>query len=265
VYTAGGHRRIPLAAALDFIRKTDHQLVRPEVLGLPQRWTPGSLPLETAADRLRQALESGQVEASRQIVLSLYAEGHRISEIGDSVISPAFAEIGHRWEEGSVAVFQERRACEIARNLLHEIRLAQPSASPGASTAMGGSALGDDYALAPILVELVLRESGWAADYLGGNLPVEALINAVTTERPRLFWLSVSHLEDPAQFLEEYQALVDAAGSQTALVVGGRALDANLRQRMRYAAFCETLAHLETFAATLRATPPPRGRTKSHA
>ena len=34
-YTAGGHRRIPLSGLMQFLRATKHELIAPEVIGLP--------------------------------------------------------------------------------------------------------------------------------------------------------------------------------------------------------------------------------------
>ena len=38
----------------------------------------------------------------------------------------------------------------------------------------------------------------------------------------------------------------------TALVIGGRALNADLRRELRYSAFCDTLAHLEAFVQSIQ-------------
>ncbi|HTN73643.1 MAG TPA: B12-binding domain-containing protein [Pirellulaceae bacterium] len=257
VRTAGGHRRIPLNVALQFVRENNHELIAPEILGLPRSTGRGNLKLVESATQLRAALEQGQEERCRQLLFDLYLNQHRICEIGDAVIAPAFNEIGHRWETGDVAVFQERRALEITRNLLHELRLAQKPLPPGAPVALGGTLTGDNYALAPILVELVLRECGWRACYLGSDLPIATMEVALREHKPRLFWISVSHLEDEAQFLADYRHLHEAAGSQTAVVIGGRALHAELRQQITYSAYCETLQHIETFGTTLLAATHP--------
>ncbi len=251
VRTAGGHRRIPLHGAMQFLRDHDHEILRPQLLGLPDGTRRGSYRLEDAAKHLGAALEQGDEQTARQIVFELYLDRHRLSEIGDAVIAPAFVAIGHRWEVGDVEVFQERRAFELMRNLLHELRLSQSPLPADAKLALGGTTSGDSYALAPILVELVLRELGFRACFLGASLPIETLEAAITKHSPRLFWLSLSHLEDEQRFLEEYHRLSEAAGHRTALVVGGRGLHEGLRRQITYAAYCETLQHLETFGATL--------------
>jgi hypothetical protein len=42
-------------------------------------------------------------------------------------------------------------------------------------------------------------------------------------------------------------------------VVGGRALTPHLREQMKYAAYCDNMQHLETFAHSLRNAGKPRG------
>ncbi len=74
------------------------------------------------------------------------------------------------------------------------------------------------------MVELVLREQGWNADSLGVSLPFDSLVGALTANPPRLFWLSVSHIQDIDSFPKRFAQLVASAEEMgTALVVGGRA------------------------------------------
>jgi excisionase family DNA binding protein len=253
IRTPGGHRRIPLSGAIEFLRGSEHELIAPEALGLPAGTRRRSPPLDNAAELFRIALEANQEDRARQILFELYLKPTPLATIGDRIIGPAFQSIGHRWEAGTLEVFQERRALEITRNLLHEIRLAQRPPVRSDPGAIGGTLSGDNYALAAILVELVLRESGWRAEFLGSNLPVQTMAMALRAEQPKLCWLSVSHVESETQFLSDYGQLSSASGDQTALVVGGRGLHGRLRQAMRFSAYCETLEHLETFAKTLKA------------
>ena len=116
---------------------------------------------------------------------------------------------------------------------------------------------GDLYALPSAMVELVLRESGFRATTLGTSIPISSLIRAVQATKPKLFWLSVSHIREGFDFLAEFSALSQACVAEgTALVVGGRALTEELRQRMTYSAYCDTMQHIEAFARTLNRTFP---------
>ena len=101
------------------------------------------------------------------------------------------------------------------------------------------------------MVELVLRDIKWNAASLGTNLPFSTLAAAIEQQRPRLFWLSVSHIRDEREFLRDYGDLFDEFGMDVAFVVGGRALREPLRHQMQYAAFCDNIRHVESFAQTL--------------
>ncbi len=253
-YTAGGHRRIPLSGLREFLKSSKHELVRPEVLGLPAtvgqtRWV-----IDRAAIQMVQALIRGDEVQCRQIVLDLYLAEHSISSICDNVFADAFEAIGDRWECGEAEVYQERRGCEISLRVLYELRSLVPMPATDAPLAIGGATEGDQYNLATTMVELVLRDAKWNAVSLGDNLPFATLAAAIKEHRPRMFWLSCSHIADEASFLDGYNALYDEFGMSVAIVVGGRALHEGLRQRMNYAAYCDNMRHLESFAQTLRGT-----------
>ena len=256
VRTAGGHRKMQTAAVLSFIREHGHPLVSPEVLGLPPASEFAELGLTRGKPRLVDALLVGDEMLARQIVFDLYLARHSISVICDEVLAGAFREIGDRWACHDAEIYQERRGCEICLRTLFEVRKIQRPPE-GNWTATGGTMEGDLYALPSAMVELVLRESGFRATTLGTSIPISSLIRAVQTTKPKLFWLSVSHIREGFDFLAEFSALSQACVAEgTALVVGGRALTEELRQRMTYSAYCDTMQHIEAFARTLNRTFP---------
>lgn len=250
-YTAGGHRRIDMSVLLEFLRSSKYELVRPEVLGLPATTGQTVRVIQRAADQLIETIVAGDEDQCRRIVLDLYLAEHSISSICDQVFAKAFEWIGDRWECGDAEVYQERRACEIALRVLHEVRSFLPVPPADAPLAIGGATAGDQYSLATTMVELVLRDAQWNAVSLGDNLPFETLAAAIKEHRPRLFWLSCSHIADPGRFIEGYSKFYDEFGMDVAVVVGGRALTENIRERMRYSAYCDTMQHLDSFAQTL--------------
>lgn len=255
--TAGGHRRIPVSALMEFLRTTEQELVRPEVIGLPATTGQTVRVIDRAAEQMTEALVAGDDDQSRTIVLDLYLAEHSISTICDRVIAPSFEAIGDRWECGQAEVYQERRGCSIALRVLHELRTLIPPPPANAPVAIGGAVEGDQYNLATTMAELVLRDAKWNAISLGSNLPFATLAEAIKDHRPRIFWLSSSHIEDEQAFLTGYEELYEQFGMSVAFVVGGRSLTEPLRQQMRYAAFCDTMQHLESFAQTIyRASTP---------
>lgn len=252
VRTAGGHRRLALDDVMRFLRESGHHVVQPALLGLPATVGQGATVVARARQQLREALLAGDEEQCRRIVFDLYLAGQSACDICDRILAGAFHDIGDGWECGEVSVYRERRGCEIALKALHDLRLAMPAPAADAPLAIGGALEHDPYRLPTTMVELALREVGWRANSFGTRLPASTLEQAIRENRPQLLWVSVSHIESLPAFLDDYARLYGTAQELgTAVAVGGRALTEEIRQRMDYSAFCDTLRHLVTFVATL--------------
>lgn len=250
--TAGGHRRLSLDGVLSFLRETGQQLVRPDVLGLPSTTGKGALVIDRAIQQMTVALENGDEEMAVRTAFDLYLAGQTATEICDKVIAAAFHAIGSDWECGQIDVYQERRGCEICLRVLHSLRAAVRTPGPEAPSAIGGTLVGDNYQIPTGMIEIALRELGWSANSLGTNLPAESFCAAIRDIQPKLVWLSASHIADEAVFLADYAKIYAAAtASSVPIVVGGRALSAELRPKMQYGAFCDNLRHLVAFASSL--------------
>ncbi|RMF38208.1 MAG: helix-turn-helix domain-containing protein [Planctomycetota bacterium] len=252
-YTAGGHRRIALPDVLAFVKRSKCELVQPDALGLPSRVGHAKSSLHRAQEAMVEALLAGRLGACQQIVIDLFLSEHRVATICDAVLAASFHEIGERWACGEAEIFQERLACEIVLNTLHGLENLLPSPPDAAPLALGAAPEGDQYSLGTAMAALVLRDNRWRATSLGDNLPIATLRAAILRHRPKLFWLSCSHLADEDRFASEYNALFEEFSGQVAFVLGGRALHPGLRKRLHYSAFCDSMQHLEDFANTLRA------------
>jgi methanogenic corrinoid protein MtbC1 len=252
-YTAGGHRRIAISGLIEFLRDRKYELTHPEALGLPPISGQTARVVDRAREQLTTALLDGDEPRCLQIAIDLYLAEHSISVICDEVFAAVFREIGDRWACGDAEVYQERRGCEISLHVLYELRslLAPPPAD--APLAIGGAAAGDQYSLGTSMAELVLRDAKWNAISLGDNLPLETISAAICEYRPKMFWLSCSHIVDESEFLAGYHELYDQFGLDVAFVVGGYALSEEIRQQMKFSAYCDNMQHLEGFAQTLHA------------
>ena len=198
-----------------------------------------------------QALERGEEQACRDLVLDLYLCGFTISQICDRVLTEVMHRLGELWQAGRLRIYQERLSCEVFGRILEDLREVIPPQKTNAPTAIGAVPGADPYVLANRMVELALRESGWQAVSLGGALPFDTLMEAVQEKKPRLLWLSVSTVADEDQFLAEYARLAAKLAGQTTVVVGGRALTEPLRRRMQRCHYCNNLQQLVEHAATI--------------
>ena len=254
VRTLGGHRRVPLAGFLKFLEETNREVVS-QIPGVPQ--IPAvKVPLEAttlAEQRLRfkESLVTGDEDGCRKVLTDWFAHHESFALVADEFIAATMTEIGDAWDCGKLEVYQERRACEICARLLHEFRRLIPSAPENAPLALGGTPAGDHYTLATQVVETVLRESHWRSVNLGSNLPLETFVAAVREQKPRMLWLSISHYDDEARFIADYENMRKQLPDDLIIVLGGRALNDRLRPKLKFTGHCDSMQHLAEFAQAL--------------
>ncbi|TWT48078.1 Helix-turn-helix domain protein [Rubripirellula amarantea] len=256
IRTVGGHRRITLDGLRDFLETSGRELLAPQVLGLPKLGVGRSSEISGSDDpdqrAFRKAIVNGDEEACRKVLQHRLDQGMLRSEAAEFFIADAMHEVGAAWQCNSVDVYQERRGCEICIRLISELRAGLPPLRDDAPIAIGGTPTGDIYQLPTALVELALREVGWNAVNLGCNLPWDSFVQASHDYQPEMMWLSVSHIDDAPSFVIEQNRLADSLGENVTMLIGGQALTDQIRPRLRYTAFCDSIGHLTELAAMMR-------------
>ena len=261
--TAGGHRKLLRAEVLALARQGE--LPRADLAVLAAGGAGGEeAPLDATAAALLDALTRGAGAEAGSLIRRAYRAGVPIETLADQVVAPVMARVGHDWETARIDVWQEHRATQVCASALYDLKEeVEARAERNRPVAVGGAPETDPYLLATLLAQLVLLDAGWDAVNLGPHTPLPSLARATRQLRPRLLWLSVSHLDDPAQFLPAYRDLYRAAEQQgVAVAVGGQALTDPLRSAIPYTTYGDGLSHLAAFARTLHPRPrrPRRGR-----
>src|SRR3954447_8985055 len=96
--TAGGHRRILLSDAIQFIRKMGAVVVRPDVLNLPGLSQSPTGTSASDSEQLFAALRDGRSDIARGLVFSAYLKGDSLPAIFDGPIRGAMHELGELWK-----------------------------------------------------------------------------------------------------------------------------------------------------------------------
>jgi excisionase family DNA binding protein len=270
--TLGGHRRIPLEHLMEFLESTNRRLVDPSAIGLDEDRQRARERMEkltesmtgklgenpsgvaTAQQQFEQALLSGDEQQCRRSIGSWYAIHGSMASVADELLAPTFHSIGNLWRCGDVDVYQERRGCEICIRLIHELRRLVQEPMSSAPLAMGGTSNGDPYQVANQLIEIIFREAGWRTINLGSSVPLESLLAAAKKYVPKIFWLSVTHVDDEEGFLDRFDAFSRELPRGVMLVVGGQALTDRLRPKMQFSAYCDSLKQLSALARNLRSS-----------
>lgn len=247
IRTVGGHRRVERGSLSAFLAASNGNLPANESRSDEAEVAAGNDAFELRS-QFQQALVSGEERRARQLLARWRGQMKSLAELGDELIASTFEEIGQLWECGRVEVFEERRSCQMCSQLLMELRGVAKEPPPGAPRAIGGALEGDHYTLATQLVELVLREAGWDAVNLGGNIPFASLKKAIRQEQPRLLWLSISSIPDAEQFEAQFRSFSEDLPDDLLIVVGGRAVTPELRKKMKCTMHCDNLQQLASFA-----------------
>jgi len=259
--TAGGHRKL---AHADVLRMVKSGLLPAGDLTELQ-CTSSFSPRKLASD-LFFALLRGDSGTATRIVMGAYNSRITLPTMADEIIAPAMHRIGHEWATGDLDVYQEHRGSQACATALYSLKShMQAAASSSGPSAVGAAPEGDLTLLPCLLAELVMMDLGWKPVNLGPNTPLSSFEKAVREIRPKLIWLSASHIIEPARFLEEYRGL-QAAAQQigSVIVIGGRAMTEDVRCQLAYTAFGDRLAQLASIASAIyrRHDLPRRGRPR---
>ena len=200
VRTAGGHRRFQRDEVEAFVREQAGA-------GAPDPWI-GAL------------LQPGDPRALEAFLLAERARAgawHRVS----ARAGVALARLGELWRSGALTVVEEHLASERLARALARVGEGIPLAA-GAPQALLACAEGDDHALGLALVEIVLREAGWAASWAGLRMPIPELRPALG-RGVRMLAVSASEASANALDLRRQAGALGrlCRASGVALVLGG--------------------------------------------
>ncbi len=220
--TAGGHRRIPLAEAVRFIRKYHHQVLRPDLLGIPA--DPGG-PDPHGSDRLLRALTAGDPPAVHALLANAYLARGSVAELADALVCPALRRLGEPWSDADDGIVIEHQAIDVLLQVVPRLRALIAPPAPDAPLALGGGPSGDPYLLPSQLAALVLADAGLRTVNLGPDTPCSTFSRAIARHQPRLVWLACSSESAATQIAPRLPELAAGlAASGVRFVLGGRAM-----------------------------------------
>lgn len=147
----------------------------------------------------------------------------------DELVVPALEEIGERWEQGKVSLSQVYMSGRLCEELFSKLQPGQPGevagldgrdeSEPNQPLRIAISTLDDYHLLGKRMVAAVLRASGYPLqDY--GTANAASLATWVQRDRIQVLLLSVLMLPSALR-VQELRKLLDAAGVQVQLLVGG--------------------------------------------
>ncbi len=246
--TAGGHRRIPTAAAVRFMRRYRVRPKRPEAISLTTAPALGAVDSE-AEDACYEAMLRDDAAQVRAIITGRFICGADIAAIGDGLIRPALGRLGELWKHDPHGILVEHRAVDTCVRALSDLLAWLPPMPPGAPVSITASGPGDPYLLPPMLASMTLQEHGSLARNLGPTTPLETMSLAADRYGAMMCCLSVSTAQERKRHTEWISLADRLQAAGTTLVVGGRCVESLPNEVLDRVRVCGSLVELGSYAA----------------
>jgi len=189
----------------------------------------------SAADPIKRYLDAlleGNEEAASAAVTNMLAEGASISEIYVKLLTPAMARVGELWRKRKVDVAQQKLATEITLGQMDKLRSLGVAKQKSPHRALVCCIKGELHSTGARMTADLFRLEGWTVDFLGPDVPTEAIVAMVTSRRPQILALSVTMKSN----LKHVRSLLKALGTLTTppkVLIGGQATGTLTRWKIR--------------------------------
>lgn len=212
---------ISLAAAELKERITQGEKIElPEIDENKVEQTTVSVSTDQHTEKLFRALVKHDENAALQALTQAKA-ALPLTQLFEKVIIPVLIRIGDEWYTGNLLVATEHFASNFIRASLLTIYQRLPIKRGGQRILVGG-APGDLHELGPLMVAILLREQGFAVEFLGPDSPLEDLADYAAAENPHMIILSATTIES-AQTLRGFNVLLEKNKRPPLFAFGGGA------------------------------------------
>ena len=168
-----------------------------------------------------QSLDMTEMERELERASVLFSRTHLI----ERVLSPLMTRIGQLWHQGTLRPIHEHMASTVVRSFLGGMTGSHPPEA-SAPHLVVTTLPRQRHELGALLAAATAVGEGWQVTYLGPDLPPEEIAAAALQTKARAVALSITYPPDDPQLGDDLRRLRRLLGSETALVVGGRACPA---------------------------------------
>ncbi len=175
------------------------------------------------ATSFQQALEHFNDQSAAEILRRAFAI-HSVDSVLLDVIQPTLVQLGEAWHRGELPITTEHFATQFCMQHLNSLlsSSAQPS-RPGVIVA--ACAPGETHEIGLLSLVVMLRWRGWDVKYLGPNLKLDRMAEALTPLRPKILLFSAT-LPENAKNLHPLEKLLKHFSLPPPLVIlGGQAFE----------------------------------------
>lgn len=187
--------------------------------------------MEAISRSYGDALRAADGAAAERLAFEALHEGIGVATLYERVVAPAMWRIGSLWEEGAITVADEH----LATALTHRVMAGVFGSNFGHASSRPGRILlaaveGQHHALGLRMAADILELAGYEVIYLGGDVPIDALVAAVDSRRPDLVGLSSTVSPEKSSIGRSVSQLHASAPGLPILVGGQGVPDSILRE-----------------------------------
>ncbi len=186
------------------------------------------LALDTPRHRLAAeylvAVFEGDRKRARDLILSRARAGVPVADIYLHVLGAAQQEIGRMWHANEISVAEEHFATATTAMVVAQLAATAPAKPPNGKTVLAAAAACNQHALGLQIVANLFENDGWRTIYLGANVPIPDLLEAIDGFKPDVLVLSAA-LSVHVPIVKATIAAVRARerGGAIKILVGGQA------------------------------------------
>lgn len=179
-------------------------------------------PLALTRRMFIQAALRGDRRSALTIATEALRDGATIQDLYSDVFQEGLYEVGRQWERNAITVAQEHMATAVTQFVMAQVfeRIEPSDANRGRVVLTGVP--GELHHVGAMMIGDMLEAEGWRVQFLGSNLPVASIVDAVREARPDILGISVTMLFNIPHAAGLIEA-VHALRQPVRIVVGGAA------------------------------------------
>jgi MerR family transcriptional regulator, light-induced transcriptional regulator len=181
----------------------------------------GSQSLQGLADQLLDALLHFDDTTAMEHLRRAFAL-HSVDQVLMEVIGPTLVTLGDAWHRGQLPIAVEHYATQFCmQHLMSMLAAAAPPSRPGMIVA--ACAPGEMHQIGLLMLAVMLRWRGWDVKYLGPDLPLDRLEEALRPMRPQILMFSANRPESALRLSILPEILEQFPTPHPLVILGGQA------------------------------------------
>ena len=180
--------------------------------------------LENLAGQFKSSLLIMSDQPAAEVLRRAFSV-YPVDEVLEGLVQPTLVEIGELWHQGRMPIAVEHFATQFCmQHLMSMIASSSPPTRP--ETIVAACAPGEMHQIGMLMLVLMLRWRGWDVKYLGPDLRLERLEEALKPIRPRLLMFTATRLESARALEEDLAATLEGfEPPRPIVVVGGQGFE----------------------------------------